>query len=349
MLRNAEQRYAIKFCVKLGHSATETLAMLEKAFGEDTLSRAQVFRWHKTFKEGRENAEDEERSGRPTTAHTTNNAERVKAALNTDRRLSVRLIADQTELPKSIVHEIITTELNMRKVCAKLVPKVLTEHQKQNRILIARDLLDRVGSEPNFMERVVTGDESWVFEYDPETKRQSCEWHSPGSPRPRKARMSKSRIKSMLIVFFDSKGIVHKEFLPSGQTVNAAFYVEVLQRLRNRVLRVRPEIADEWILHHDNAPSHASIAVKEFLAKKKIPTLPQPPYSPDLAPADFFLFPRLKSCMKGRHFGTIENVQAAVTTILKDISIQEFQGSFQAWQNRWQRCVDAQGCYFEKF
>ena len=86
--------------------------------------------------------------------------------------------------------------------------------------------------------------------------------------------MSKSRIKSMLIVLFDSKGIVHREFLPLGQTVNAAFYVEVLQRLRNRVAHVRPEITDEWILQHANAPSHSSIMVKEFLAKKKIPTLP---------------------------------------------------------------------------
>ena len=216
-----------------------------------------------------------------------------------------------------------------------MVPKILTDDQKQYRILISRDLLNRVGSETDFMERmIITGDESWVFEYDPETKRQSCEWHSPGSPCPRKARMSKSRIKSMFIVFFDSKGIVHKEFLPTGQTVSAAFYVEVLKRLRNRVTRVRPEIANDWILDHDNAPSHSSILVKEFLAKRKIPTLPQPPYSPDLAPAGFFLFPRLKSCMK-KHFGTIENVQSAVTTILNDISIQEFQASFQTSRSRW--------------
>lgn len=346
---NLEQRYAIKFCVKLENSATETLAMIEKAYGNDALSKAQVFRWHKTFKEGREDVEDEQRSGRPSTAHTLDNVAKVRAALNTDRRLSVRLIADKVELPKSIVHEIITTELQMRKICAKLVPKVLTDDQKENRVSISRELLHRVGSEPGFLERVITGDESWVFEYDPETKRQSSEWHSPGSPRPRKARMSKSRIKSMLIVFFDSKGVVHKEFLPPGQTINAAFYLEVLKRLRNRVARVRPEIANNWILHHDNAPSHGSMLVKEFLAKQMVPTLPQPPYSPDLAPADFFLFPRLKSHLKGHHFGTVENVQAAVTSVLKDIHVQEFQASFRAWQSRWQRCIDARGCYFEDF
>lgn len=349
MEANLEQRYSIKFCVKLGNSATETLEMIEKAYGNQALSRAQVFRWHKTFREGREGVEDEQRSGRPSTAHTSDNTEKVRAVLNSDRRLSVRLIADRVDLPKSIVHDIITTELQMRKICAKLVPKVLTDEQKENRVLVSRDLLDRVGSEPGFLDRVITGDESWVFEYDPETKRQSSEWHSPGSPRPRKARMSKSRIKSMLIVFFDSKGVVHKEFLQSGQTVNAAFYVEVLKRLKKRVARVRPEIADNWILHHDNAPSHTSMLVKEFLTKQIIPTVPQPPYSPDLAPADFFLFPRLKSRLKGHHFGTIENVQAAVTSILKEIDVDEFQSSFHAWRSRWHRCIDAQGCYFENF
>ena len=77
MQQNVEQRCAIKFCVKLEKSATETIAMLEKAYGEDSLSRAEVFRWHKAFREGRENAEDEERSRRPTTAHTSDNADRV--------------------------------------------------------------------------------------------------------------------------------------------------------------------------------------------------------------------------------------------------------------------------------
>jgi len=81
------------------------------------------------------------------------------------------------------------------------------------------------------------------LEYDPETKRQSREWHTANSPRPKRARMSKSKIKSMLICFFDSQVIVHKEFVPPGQTVNQTFYREVLERLREKVARVRPDIA----------------------------------------------------------------------------------------------------------
>ena len=80
--------------------------------------------------------------------------------------------------------------------------------------------------------------------------------------------MSKSKIKSMLICFFDSQGIVHKEFLPPGQTVNQTFYREVLERLRKRVARVRPGIARTWILHHDNSPSHTAVFIMNFWQKK---------------------------------------------------------------------------------
>jgi len=98
--------------------------------------------------------------------------------------------------------------------------------------------------------------------------------------------------------FFDSCGIVHKEFVPPGQTVNHAFYKDVLEWLRKRVQRVQMDIADDWVL-----------SIWEFLVKKNIPVLPHPPYSSDLAPSDFYLFPKLKSKLKGHHFGTMENIK----------------------------------------
>ena len=111
----------------------------------------------------------------------------------------------------------------MRKVCVKMVPKNLTTEQKANRRDVCLDLLDRLEREPEFFSHIIRGDESWILEYDPETKRQSQEWHTANSPRPKEARMSKSKIKSMLICFFDSQRIVHKECVPPGQTVNQTF------------------------------------------------------------------------------------------------------------------------------
>ena len=92
------------------------------------------------------------------------------------------------------------------------------------------------------MERVITGDESWLYDYDIELKSQSREWKPKESPSPKKSRKSKSKIKVILLGFFDCHGIVHHEFAPEGQTVNAAFYVEVLKRLRGNVRRVRQEL-----------------------------------------------------------------------------------------------------------
>jgi len=186
-----------------------------------------------------------------------------------------------------------------------------------------------------------------VFDYDPETKRQSEERHTKSFPCPKKARMSRSRVKIMITVFFDSRGIVHKLFVPQGQTVNHAFYKDVLERLRKRVQRVRTDTADDWVLQHDNAPAHTALSIREFLAKKNIPVLPHPLYSPDLAPCDFYLFPKLKSKLKG-HFGTTENMQKIVTDELNTLTENDFQYCYDQWKKRWNHCVTSQGSYFEE-
>jgi len=102
------------------------------------------------------------------------------------------------------------------------------------------------------------------------------------------------------------------------------------------------------MLHHDNAPCHAAVSINEFLAEKKnIPVVPQPSYSPDLSLCDFFLFPRLKNHLKGRHFGTLGKIQKSVTDKLKGIPAEAFQHCHKQWKQRLRRCVAAQGNYFE--
>ncbi|GFU18687.1 putative transposase [Trichonephila clavipes] len=87
--------------------------------------------------------------------------------------------------------------------------------------------------------------------------------------------------------------------------------------------------------------------LNRFLACKNIPVAPQPPYSPDLSPCDFFLFPKLKNHLKGHHFGTLENIQTTVTDQLKAIPISEFHQCYEEWKKRLQRCVASEGSYFE--
>ena len=103
MQRNLEQRYAIKFCAKLGKSGSETLQLLRTAYGDAVLSSAQALRWHKAFKERRESIEDGQHGARPSTSRTENNVACVKAVLDSDRHLSVRLIAEEIGRPMSTV------------------------------------------------------------------------------------------------------------------------------------------------------------------------------------------------------------------------------------------------------
>jgi len=125
------------------------------------------------------------------------------------------------------------------------------------------------------------------------------------------ARVSRSKIKVMLVVFFDWKGIVHHEFVPRGKMVKKQLYQEVLARLRDAVRRKRPELWENhtWMLHHDNAPGHASLLIRIYRAKHQTYVMPHPPYSPDLASADIFLFPKLKTTLKVRRFQTVEESQ----------------------------------------
>ena len=120
-------------------------------------------------------------------------------------------------------------------------------------------------------------------------------------PTTKKSRLQKYKVKTLLIVFFDNKGIIHKKFVPASETINAAFYQAVFNQLLQRIRRIRPEFHStrKCILHHDNAPAHSAIRVRQFLTQKTAAVLDHYSYCPYLATADFSLFRRLKAAFKG--------------------------------------------------
>ena len=344
-----EQRAAIKFCFKLNKTATETWEMLQIAYGSECLSRTTVFEWYKRFKSGRESLDDDLRTGRPSTSSTEENVERVQAAVVSNPKVSIETLAEQLHISEGSVHKILTDDLGKRKICARFVPHSLTPDQKQRRVQASRNLIEAADNDRNFLNKIITGDESWCFQYDPTTKRQSSEWRDPAEGRPTKVRPSKSKVKTMLITFFDSRGIIHKEFVPPGQTVNALFYKDVLERLLKRVRRVRPDLyaSGDWFLLHDNAPSHTAIVATQFPAKNRVTVINHPPYSPDLAPADYFLFPKIKIALKGEFFEDISTIQQNVTRELKAVPETMFQQAFQRLYERSKICVERGGDYVE--
>ena len=95
---------------------------------------------------------------------------------------------------------------------------------------------------------------------------------------------------------------------------------------------------NSWVLHHDNAPAHTALSIREFLAQT-ITMVEQPPYSPDLAPCDFFLFPKLKGVIKRTRFEDVPDMEMAVTTELRRIPEEFFQECMQVWQRRMGKCI----------
>lgn len=210
-----DQRICIKFCYKNGIKCSNVLEMLNIAFGESTISKTRVYEWYKRFQEGREDVEDDERPGRPSTSISDENVEKVKEIIMNDRRITIREVAEDVGIS--------------------------------------------IGS---------FGPDLW----------------------------------------------------------------------RN----------DSWLLHHDNAPAHTSLLVREFLAKNNTVMMPQPPYSPDMAPCEyFFLFPKIKRTLKGRRFTSIDDIKSASLKELNAIPKIEFQNCFGDWKKRWRKCIISNGDYFE--
>ena len=138
-------------------------------------------------------------------------------------------------------------------------------------------------------------------------------------------------------------------WVPTGQTVNKEYYVEVLRKFRKRFLRKRPALlkSAQWHFHQDNAPVYNSILVTDYLTKMGIKTLPHPPYSPDVAPCDFWLFPKLKEKHRGCRYETIEEMKEAVTKVIDMLTQEDFHRAFQKLLEQYNKCIAAGGDYFE--
>jgi len=157
--------------------------------------------------------------------------EKVARIVRGDLRLSIRAISELTNINKESVRQILHDDLGMKKMCAKVVPKILTPKQKEHRVNCCADTLENIENVTDFFQNVIMCDETWLFQYDPDTKRQSMHWKSTQSPRKMKARMSMSKFKAM-VIFFDNQGIIYIDWVPEDKTVNQVYYKNVLTTLR---------------------------------------------------------------------------------------------------------------------
>ena len=119
--------------------------------------------------------------------------------------------------------------------------------------------------------------------------------------------------------------------------------------IRNIIRLKNPKLwaKNFWFLHHDNAPSHTALVLRDHFVKNSTHIVPQPPYSPDLTPCDFWLFPKLKRPLRGTRFESIDEIKAESKKALMAIPEKDYLASFENWEIRWYKCFSSRGDYFE--
>lgn len=332
-----------------GKSFSETLTDLKSVYGESAC-KTTVYRWYRQFEGGRAQVHDLQRSGRPTIVDDEI-ISRISSLVDFDRRMTYEQLRAMTGVSSSVVYDVLHKHLGLRKVSARWVPRKLTDQNRLDRIracLNNEETYRKSGY--RFLSRIITCDETWIHFYDPETKEQSKQWMTKEDGSPEKFRRERSTRKVMWIVFWDADGIVLSHFVPANQTVNATYYTDILRnRLIGAIADKRAGANRRIIFHQDNAPAHRASITQEFLKNSPLEMMEHPPYSPDLAPSDYHLFPSLKKHLKGK---TFDNRASIASTVYQWCAARERDGFFEAGirklPDRWRKCIEKDGKYFEK-
>jgi len=264
--------------------------------------------------------------------------------------LTVRQTATNAGISVGSVDTILHDDLKLRKVSARWVPRKLTDENKASRVAMCQAMLSRdKDMNSAFFSSIVTMDETWMPMFNPETKQQSAQWKHTNSPPPKKFRVTASAEKMMAGMFWDSEGVILTHCVPKGTTVTGKTYEDVL---RTKFL---PALREKWskkaaavLFHHDNAPPHRATRVHQFFEDNNFEVAPHAPYSPDLAPSDFWLFPTLKDTLRGRTFSSCSALATAILQWSQRTPKEAFAAAMQSWHQRCEKCVRLQGDYVEK-
>ena len=184
-----EQRANNKFCFKLGKTTPETVELMRQVYGDNCLSRAQIFRWYVRFKSGVETIKDEARLGRPFSVRNEGLVVKVRKRIQEERCVTVRMMAGEFGVNRETIRQILVEDVGKRKVASRFVPRALSHDQRHGRVQYAKYIIKTARRNKNFLNSIVAEDETWCFRYDPTTKLQSAEWKSPASPKGKKVRL----------------------------------------------------------------------------------------------------------------------------------------------------------------
>ena len=309
-----------------------------------------VFRRVKSFKAGNFSVEDDTRPRRPKTSVTKGKIAAVKIVVEQDARFSVKDIASCTGISEGSVQTILKKRLDLRKVCARWIPHLLTEEQKTQPLKCAWELLKTYkGCNSQVISNLLIGDETWLHMFEPQRRADNKQWKRKSQKRPCIAKRTISSKKMLYPFFFNSCRPVVQVPCPSGHTVTGRFYKSsVLKKVKEFYNKKRPSKGWSGVhILHDNASSHKCEVVKSFLASEKVKVLNHPPFLPDLSSCDFFLFPRLKKMLSGNKYMSRSSLGSTIYQCLQQLPKEDYLSAFRDWVKRLQKCVSVKGEYLK--
>mgnify|MGYP000138528298 CR=1 FL=1 len=343
MIHPVEYRSVIKFLIKKGCSSGDIVAELQCTYETKAPSKATIYNWIREFRNGRQSVFDEEKPGRPQEIGSDKKDELI-AIIAEKRKITQRELSENLSISKGTVQQLLT-DLGIKKVACRFVPRLLTAEMRDRRKNCCQnnlEILNNIGQ--SFLNNIITEDETPLSLYIPESKRTSSQWIFPGESAPKKLRSSAIHRKClMLSVFWDAKGVIKLDF--TAGKLDAQYYSDLLVEARR--LRRKPNNQPLFLLH-DNAPIHTSMTTNTTINKLKLQLLQHPPYSPDLAPSDFYLFKHLKNFVRGAYFADKEQLISKVNEFFNGQSSAFYTKAFEELERRWRKCLDVDGGYIEK-
>ncbi len=318
------------------------------------MSKPTLRGWHMRFKEGDglTPVTDQLRSRHPTMQTTPAKVQAARQAVEEDWRATLKTITNKVEVSVTTAHRLLKKKFELKHKVAKFIPCILTDEQKRMRVFICTGNLQRLRTDPNLLDKVLCGDDSPVYLLDLETRKESKQWLSKETPHPTKALRGRVCRKMMLTAFFDARGMVLMEYNDGIVDTDTYMYIEPLRRLREHIHRKRPfmwrginGVTDrEFIIQHDNASCHTSNHAIAFLFDQDL--LAHPPYSLDIVPCNFFLFPHLKKQLRGHRHQSLRDLKTAVTRVLRAVTEDQCQALVKL-PLCWCKCTQADGEYFK--
>ncbi|CAH1977550.1 unnamed protein product [Acanthoscelides obtectus] len=306
-------------------SQQECLAELLSVFGNEVPHQSTISCWYGEFKRGRVSLSDDPRVGAPKMAVTQENVDAVRKLIIEDRHVTYREIEVSLKISKTSIQKNLHEELGVRKLVSRWIPHLLTKEQKAARVYWCQKTLDRFNSgNSKNVYSIVSGDESWIYCYEPENKRPSA---------PTKIIRSRSVSKKMVATFVSKAGHIATIPLNEQRTVTADWYTTIcLPKVITELRKISPE--RRIILQQDNTSSHTAQKTRQYLTEENMELLDHPPYSPDLSPNDFFSFPKIKYRLRGQRFQSPEGAVDAFKNAVLDLPANEWNMCFENWFER---------------